>query len=55
MTRKSLLSWAQDLPQPIADVLVMGAYTHSPLRSLFMGSKTTDLLRAARIPTLLLR
>ncbi|MEY4663185.1 MAG: Aerobic glycerol-3-phosphate dehydrogenase, partial [Pseudomonadota bacterium] len=24
MTRKSLLSWAQDLPQPIADVLVMG-------------------------------
>jgi nucleotide-binding universal stress UspA family protein len=33
----------------------MGAYTHSPLRSLIRGSKTTDLLRAARIPTLLLR
>jgi nucleotide-binding universal stress UspA family protein len=37
------------------DLLVMGAYTHSPLRSLFMGSKTTELLRAARVPTLLLR
>jgi len=37
------------------DLLVMGAYTHSPLRALFMGSKTTELLRAARVPTLLLR
>jgi nucleotide-binding universal stress UspA family protein len=37
------------------DILVMGAYSHSPLRSLFLGSKTSDLLRSARIPTLLLR
>lgn len=37
------------------DVLIMGAYAHSPLRSLLFGSKTTDLLRAASIPTLLLR
>ncbi|MEX1165308.1 MAG: universal stress protein [Hydrogenophaga sp.] len=37
------------------DLLIMGAYTHSPLRNLFMGSKTTELLRAARVPTLLLR
>jgi len=37
------------------DMLLMGAYTHSPLRSLFFGSKTSDLLRSARIPTLLLR
>lgn len=37
------------------DVLVMGAYTHSPLRKLFLGSKTTELLRAACVPTLLLR
>lgn len=36
-------------------LLVMGAYTHSPLRRLFMGSQTIDLLRAARVPTLLLR
>ncbi|MEZ5653141.1 MAG: universal stress protein [Burkholderiaceae bacterium] len=37
------------------DMLVMGAYSHSPLRSLFLGSKTSDLLRSASIPTLLLR
>ena len=37
------------------DLLIMGAYTHSPLRKLFTGSKTTELLRAPRVPTLLLR
>jgi len=37
------------------DLLIMGAYTHSPVRSLLFGSKTSDLLRSARIPTLLLR
>ena len=33
------------------DVLVMGAYSRSPLRSLFLGSRTNDLLRASRVPT----
>jgi nucleotide-binding universal stress UspA family protein len=37
------------------DLLIMGAYTHSPLRKLFFGSKTDALLRAARVTTLLLR
>lgn len=37
------------------DLLVMGAYSHSPLRNLFTGSKTTDLLRSADVSTLLLR
>ena len=37
------------------DLLVMGAFGHSPLRSLLFGSKTADLLRSSRIPTLLLR
>lgn len=37
------------------DMLIMGAYSHSPLRSLLFGSKTADLLRSAKIPTLLLR
>lgn len=37
------------------DMLVMGAFGHSPLRSLLFGSKTADLLRSATIPTLLLR
>jgi nucleotide-binding universal stress UspA family protein len=46
---------AQQIQTLGIDILVMGAYTHSPWRSLFMGSHTTDLLRAARVPTLLLR
>jgi len=37
------------------DLLVMGAYSHSPWRRLFVGSKTTDLLRSAAVTTLLLR
>jgi len=37
------------------DMLVMGAYNHSPLRSLLTGSKTTDLLRRVSIPTLLVK
>ncbi|EIC20675.1 universal stress protein [Thiorhodovibrio frisius] len=37
------------------DMLIMGAYGHSPIRTLLFGSKTSDLLRSARIPTLLIR
>jgi nucleotide-binding universal stress UspA family protein len=37
------------------NLLVMGAYSHSPWRRLFVGSKTTDLLATATVPTLLLR
>ena len=37
------------------DLLVMGAYAHSPLRRLLMGSRTEDLLRSATVPVLLLR
>ncbi len=37
------------------DLLIIGAYGHSPLRSLIFGSKTSDLLRSARVPTILLR
>ncbi|TVO63969.1 universal stress protein [Denitromonas ohlonensis] len=37
------------------DMLVMGAYSHSPLRSLLFGSKTTDMLTSTCVPTLLLR
>ncbi len=46
---------AKEVKAQSIDILLMGAYSHSPLRSLFMGSKTTDLLRSATIPTLLLR
>ncbi|QOY93507.1 universal stress protein [Massilia sp. UMI-21] len=37
------------------DLLVMGAYSHSPLRSLLFGSRTRELLRAFSIPALLMR
>ncbi len=37
------------------DLLVMGAYTHGVLRRMFRGSRTSDLLRASTVPTLLLR
>jgi nucleotide-binding universal stress UspA family protein len=36
-----------------ADLLVMGAYTHSRLRELVFGGVTAHVLRACRIPTLL--
>lgn len=35
--------------------LVMGAYSHSPLRSLFVGSKTSEMLKSSKVATLLLR
>ncbi len=37
------------------DLLVMGAFGHSALRSLIFGSRTAELLRAVSLPTLLLR
>lgn len=37
------------------DLLVMGSYSHSPLRAWLFGSKTTALLRSAKVSTLLLR
>lgn len=37
------------------DLLVMGAYSHSPLRSLLFGCNTSEMLKAANVPTLLLR
>ncbi|MDP2677465.1 MAG: universal stress protein [Rhodoferax sp.] len=46
---------ARTVKEQSIDMLVMGAFSHSPLRSLLFGSKTTDLLRSSTIPTLLLR
>lgn len=37
------------------DLLAMGAYSHAPLRSLLLGSKTSELLRSSKVATLLLR
>jgi nucleotide-binding universal stress UspA family protein len=46
---------AQTVKEESIDLLIMGAFSHSPLRSLLFGSKTADLLRSSGIPTLLLR
>lgn len=46
---------ARTVQEQEIDLLIMGAYAHSPIRSLLFGSRTTDLLRAAKVPTLLLR
>lgn len=37
------------------DLLVMGAYGHSRMRNLLVGSTTTALLRACRVPVLVFR
>lgn len=46
---------AQYIAEANIDLLVMGAYSHSPWRSLFMGSTTTDILQAVSQPVMLLR
>ncbi|XBQ17171.1 MAG: universal stress protein [Oceanicaulis sp.] len=38
-----------------ADLLVMGAYGHSRIRTLLIGSTTTAMMRACRIPVMLFR
>ena len=46
---------AQQVTDRHIDLLVMGAYGHSRIRSLILGSTTTQLLRTCQIPMLLLR
>ncbi len=36
-------------------ILVMGAYGHSPIRTLIVGSTTTTMIRTVRVPVLLVR
>jgi nucleotide-binding universal stress UspA family protein len=37
------------------DLLVMGAYGHSCIRSLIIGSTTTAMIRACKVPVVLVR
>ena len=46
---------AQQATELAIDLLVMGAYGHSRIRSLIVGSTTTQVLRTVEIPVLLLR
>lgn len=49
----------QVFPQIVADekidLLVMGAYGHSKVRTLIIGSTTTEMLRSCKIPVVLFR
>lgn len=38
-----------------SEMLVMGAYGHSPLRSMFVGSTTSEMIRLCTVPVLLFR
>jgi len=38
-----------------ADLLIMGAYGHSRIRTLIIGSTTTEMVRACKIPVMLFR
>ncbi|HEV7370052.1 universal stress protein [Arenibaculum sp.] len=46
---------ARAVEEHAIDLLVMGAYGHSRIRALIIGSTTTALVRSCRIPVLLVR
>ncbi len=37
------------------DLMIMGAYSHSRIRSLFIGSTSSEMIRACKVPVLLFR
>ena len=46
---------AEETERDSADLLIMGAYGHSRIRNLIIGSTTTSLIRSCLIPLLLFR
>jgi nucleotide-binding universal stress UspA family protein len=46
---------ARVVEQTPGAMLVMGAYGHSPIRTLIVGSTTTTMIRTVRVPVLLVR
>jgi nucleotide-binding universal stress UspA family protein len=46
---------AREVQERNIDLLVMGAYGHSRLRNLIIGSTTTEMIRSCKIPILLFR
>ncbi len=46
---------AEQVAERDIDLLLMGAYGHSRIRSLLIGSTTTEMLRACQIPVVLVR
>ncbi|MBB3811508.1 universal stress protein [Ochrobactrum sp. WV_118_8] len=43
------------IEQESFDLLAMGAYSHSRLRSLFIGSTTTEMIRSCKVPVVIFR
>jgi len=52
ITSQAISKYAQDND---IDLIVMGAYGHSRIRHLIIGSTTTEMLRDCRLPTLMFR
>jgi len=46
---------AEQVAEREVDMLLMGAYGHSRIRSLLIGSTTTEMLRSCQIPVVLVR
>ena len=46
---------ARHVQEHAIDMIVMGAYGHSRIRSMILGSTTTEVLRSCLVPVLLLR
>ena len=46
---------ARQIATTSAQMLIMGAYGHSPLRQMIVGSTTTEMVRSCTIPVLLFR
>lgn len=46
---------AETVERDRIDLLVMGAYAHSRIRSFFIGSTTAEMIRACKIPVFLFR
>lgn len=46
---------AQAVESESVDLLVMGAYGHSRIRSLIIGSTTTEMVRSCKVPVVLFR
>ena len=46
---------AAKVEQLAVDLLVMGAYGHSRIRSLVIGSTTTEMIRSCKVPVILFR
>lgn len=46
---------AETVEREAVDLLIMGAYGHSRIRSMVVGSTTSEMIRACKIPVLLFR